>query len=69
VEKINFWEERPILINICLKAVIVHFLLSGGVNNYAYLIGTLIKRQVSLMLMLICTSFCCQQNQLLKRKN
>lgn len=46
----------------------MHFVLSGGINNGAYLIGVLIKKQVSLMLVLICTVFCCQSDPAFKKK-
>lgn len=46
----------------------MHFVLSGGINNGAYLIGKLIKKQVSLMLMLIFTVFCCQSDPAFKKK-
>lgn len=67
VEKIDYWEERPILINICLKAVFVYFHLSSGINNCAYLIGILVKKQVALILMLICIAFAASPNQLFKK--
>lgn len=67
MEKIDYWEERPILINICLKAVFVYFLLSSDINNCAYLIGMLVKKQVALILMLICIAFAASHSCLKKK--
>lgn len=50
------------------KSSVVHFILSSSINNCTYLIGMLIKKEVSLMLVLICTVFCCQSEPAFENK-